>query len=143
MNENTPEPIEIHLAQFSPSAAPPRLRSTVLKSVHQQLAASRWERRLTCLAAALVLMGIGLNWSLGFHYGNSASSLPSDLVAKSKSIVDAAVAMAQATDVQTATSFARQWAALSGSPLNSQQSAAMEQEIQERAKHNRFGRKEG
>jgi hypothetical protein len=144
MNNDSLEPLEEQLAHSRQSKAPADLRAPVLGAVHRELAAQRWERRLGRSAAAILLLGIGLNWSLGWH-DPAALSRQKDVASAPdpQAIVEVAVAVGNATDAETGSRLAQQLAALSGVPLSPQQAAAMEQEIQRRVKGSSLSPKEG
>ncbi len=142
MNEESSEHLEQQLARIQPSGVPQELRATVMMAVHRQLIAQRWDRRLVRVAAALLVTGIALNWTVILRDGTGLHGQIGD-GQKPEAIVEVAVAVAQATDVQTATSFAQHLAALNGASLSPQQSAAMQQEIQRRVRSSALGRKEG
>jgi hypothetical protein len=131
MDSDRLEIIEKELARAV--IAPAELRGEVLRSVRRRLAGERWERQMGRLAVAVLLVGVGLNWSVGWGDGNwrptggSMAARPS-----SQSIVETAVAIGRATDVETGNEIARHLAALSGTLLSSDQAAAMDREIRQR-----------
>jgi hypothetical protein len=141
MNDDSFDSIEQQLARLQSPASPPSLRVPVLQAVHRELAAQRWDRRLFHLAAALLLIGIALNWSTGLPT-HSTTARHVDIAARTESIVDVALTIAEATDAQTGANFAQHLAALSGFSLSPQESAALRQEIQQRLKGNSSSRRE-
>ena len=126
--------IEQQLAAQPQSALPADLRAKVIGTVHRQLASQHWERRAIRFAAALLAVGIGLNWSANLGSPHRAPS-SAVLAARHDSVIEVAVAVAEATDAETGRGFARYSAALGGSPLSKQQAAEIEQEIERRLKN--------
>jgi len=116
------------------------LRTPVLAAMHRELTAQRRDRRLVRIAAALLVVGIGLNWTVDLHDGTRS---PRQLAISSNpaEIVEVAVAVAEATDAQTASHIAQQLAGVSA--LSVEETAALEQEIQRRVKNGAIRRKEG
>jgi hypothetical protein len=123
--------------------APADLRANVMRTVHRRLVGERWERRLGRLAVAVLLVGVGLNWSVGWG-DRTWQSAAGQIAARtsSQSIVEAAIAIGQSTDAETGSQIARHLAALSGTPLSSDQAAVIDREIRLRLKSARE-RKEG
>ena len=100
MSDESLKPLEQQLVSVQFTTAPPMLRNSVLAGVHRQLARERRDRWCTSGMAGLLLVGIGLNWTVDLHDGTAApaglsvASNPSD-------IVGVALAVAEATDAQT------------------------------------------
>ena len=130
MNDDDLEQLERRLAAaVSPTStmAPRQHRAAVLSAVQRELSASRWDRRLTRVAAAVVAVGVGLNVLTGLPAGHEAS----DAVARAERLappdfIQTAVAVAEATDGPTGRQYARQLALLSGVRLTVEQTAAID-----------------
>jgi hypothetical protein len=127
MDDLTFENFECQLADVSLPRIPSELRGAVLADVHRELTAARWDRRLARAAAVLLTVGVGMNVAMGLQFGDSSNA--SRQVAGGPSqdaLVHVAMTVAEATDAQTGSRFARQLAAMSGISLDSQQSAAID-----------------
>jgi hypothetical protein len=120
--------IERQLANVPLVGAPAELRGAVLTSVHRQLAAQRWDRRMGRAAVAALVVGVGLNAVVGWR-GSPPVANQIVVEAKPDAITQAAVAMAKLTDAETGGQFARHLAALAGTTLSRDQEAAIEHEI--------------
>jgi hypothetical protein len=127
MDTNNFEELEHRLAGQSMAPPPAALRSAVLTDVHRELAAARWDRHLARAAAVLLAVGVGMNLTVGLQSSGSSGAVRRIAGGPSRdSLVQVAVAVAEATDPETGSRFARQLAALSGMPLSSEQSAAID-----------------
>ena len=122
MNDDATDSLEQHILGALPSRLPAELRNIVLAKVSRQLTAAKWERRLGRTAAALIIVGIGLNWAATVRYSSPLRTNLSQSVA-SAAIVEMGVTMAQATDAETGSQWARHLAALSGRTLTDRQVA--------------------
>lgn len=116
--------IERQLASIPQGMAPSELRERVLAQVQRELRSSRWDRRLGRVAAVVLTTGVAINavMALGMSDGRH-------LVGKGtprNSLLQTAVAVARATDVQTGRQIAQQIAAWSGQALTEEQVAALE-----------------
>jgi hypothetical protein len=116
--------IERQLALLAPNEAPSMLREQVLADMRRELRASRWDRRLGRVATFVLLAGVGINamMALGMNDGRHLVHKP----ATRHSIVQTAVAIARATDVETGRQIAQQLAAWSGQVMTDEQVAAFE-----------------
>ncbi|HTQ39529.1 MAG TPA: hypothetical protein VMJ32_10900, partial [Pirellulales bacterium] len=92
----------------------------------------------------ILALGIGLNWTVSWHDRETPSD-HAEIASTTdpRTIVEVAVAIGNVTDAETGSQLARQLTALTGAPLNPQQAAALEQEVQRRVKGGFLGRKEG
>jgi hypothetical protein len=120
------EQIERQLASLEPGAAPRELRIAVLDGIRRELRAARWDRRLARIAAVLLVVGVGLNASIGLRSRNSRDAGRRIAATSSQSLLDTAVIVAEATDAATGRRFARQLAAMAGLELSSAESAAID-----------------
>jgi hypothetical protein len=136
------ELIERQLTSLPLVSAPASLRSAVLRDVHRNLKAQRWDRRLARAAAALLAVGIGLNVTAGWH-GEQRATNPPLAQSRPDVIARVAVLMAEATDAETGRQFARHLAALSGTTLTQQQEATIDREIRSRSPNAAAQRKDG
>ena len=82
------------------AAAPSELRGEVLGLVRRQLAAQRWDRRLGRAAAALLVVGVGLNAAISWRSGQPPTNQAATEL-KPNAITQAAIAVAEATDAET------------------------------------------
>jgi hypothetical protein len=116
--------LERQLTLLAPDEAPNALREQVLAEVRRELRASRWDRRLGRVATCVLLLGVGINavMALGMNDGRHLMRRP----ATQDSLVQTAVAVARATDVETGRQIARQLAAWSGQVMTDEQVAAFE-----------------
>lgn len=119
---------ESQLAAASPAGAPTELRRAVLNNVERELRASRWDRRLARAAVILLAFGIGLN---AYHVLSplDASMLRNRQIARvesSQTLIETAIAVAEATNADTGRLFARQWAAMSGRALTDHEIAEID-----------------
>jgi hypothetical protein len=128
MDDESLEQIERQLADAPWPGAPPKLRVAVLSDVERELRASRWDRRLGRAAAALVLLGAGLNVAAGIGSSASGDGFRQPLVHSSarQSLMETAVVLAEATDATTGRQLARQLAAMSGRELTADEAAAID-----------------
>lgn len=117
--------VEQKLENALASSVPPNLRDIVLRQVRRELAAARWDRRLGRAAAALLVVGIGLNALMAIGVGANRTNFSQrgrSLVA----LVETAAAVAEATDAETGRRFVRHMAALGGWALSEEQTAALD-----------------
>jgi hypothetical protein len=144
MNDDSQEQIEQHLARLHRSPPPIALRARTLKLVHRQLAGQLRERQLGRITIVILVLGIGLNWSVGWR-DRDWSTGRREIASRpnSDAIVQVAVAIGQATDAETGSRLAQHLAALSGVALSPQQTATIDQGIQRRVKPADTGRKDG
>jgi hypothetical protein len=132
MNETDDDALERQLFKVRMGSPPGELRGRVLAKVHDELSAGRWERRFARAAVILLAIGVGINAVVGLrvdrpHDGSQVAGGPSR-----ESLVDAAVAVAEATDPETGRQYARQLAALSGRSLTLDQASAIDEAIEHR-----------
>jgi hypothetical protein len=128
--------IEQQLAAELPARAPSPLRDAVLKEVRRELKSARWDRRLAKTAGTVLAVGIALNVAL--MVGGDDFSAPRS-TASSASLVKTAVAVARATDAQTARQLASQISAWNGHVMTSEQLATLDAAIAEELQKNRKG----
>jgi hypothetical protein len=142
MSDNNLEQIEQQLAGLRPAGAPRELRVAVLADVHRELRASRWDRRLARVAVVLVVVGVGLNAAFALP---KRAPAPQILAANptQESLVQVAIGVAEATDVQTARLVARRLASMAGQPLSGDDAAAIDIAVEQRASREAFVGKEG
>lgn len=131
MSDEWLEQLECQFAALPTSVLPVGMRAAVLADVERELRAARWDRRLGRAAAALLVIGVGLNFSAGWQLGGSVKGRHEN-VARAEvrpSLVDTAVIVAEATNAETARRFARQLAAMSGRELTADEAAAIDAAI--------------
>ena len=133
MNEPNEDALERQLALLPFASAPSELRSRVLVGVHDELRAAKWDRRLARAAVILLAVGVGINAIVGLQtdrpsVGSQVASGPSR-----ESLVDAAIAVAEATDPETGRQYARHLAAQLGRPLEPDQLNVIDDAIARRA----------
>jgi hypothetical protein len=133
MESESLEQIERQLAALQPSGAPRELRTAVLARVDRELRAGRWDRRLARAAVVLLVVGVGLNASVGLRSMNSRDTRQPITVTSAQSLVDTAVVVAEVTDAATGRRFARQMAAMAGVELTSAESAAIDAAVKQAA----------
>ena len=106
---------------------PSELRGAVLRDMERELRAARWDRRLGRVAVLLLVVGVGLNASLSLHVSTSPRPRPGQMAVDGArdSLIETAIVVAEATDVETGRRFARQLAAMSGRELTDQELAAI------------------
>lgn len=116
--------VERQLALLSPGAVPNKLREEVLAGMRRELRASRWDRRLGRVATFVLLIGVGMNavMALGMSDGRHLMGKETSR----NSLLQTAVAVALATDVETGRQVAQQLAAWSGQVMTDEQVAAFE-----------------
>lgn len=131
MQEFNDDMLEQKLAEMPTATAPPELRNRVLAGVHDELRVAKWERRLARAAVVLLAVGIGLNASVGLQ-GNRPLNAQIAVDRSRESLVNAAVAVAEATDPETGRQYARHLAAQSGRPLTPDQVNAIDKAIERR-----------
>lgn len=136
MNDPTTE-IERRLAARPPTHAPDELRGAVLRDLRRELRAARWDRRLARTAATLLVAGVALNSSLLLRSERDfAATRP---VATHESLLQTAVAVARATDIQTARQIVNQISAFSGRILTAEQLDRLDAAIAEKLAMDRKG----
>jgi hypothetical protein len=120
--------LAVELAAVRPADAPAELRGAVLGSVHRELRAARWDRRLARVAAILLAVGIGLNAYQVVAPMRAAvpHSRPVARVESSEKLIQTAIVVAEATNADTGRLFARQWAAMSGRALTERELDAID-----------------
>ena len=125
------QPVEDQLARWRQDGAPPELRTVVLRQVRRELRAACWDRRLARVAAVLLIVGVGINVAIVWQHpgpaGGHVATRPT-----LQAIGELAATVAEATDVETATLFARQMASLRGWPARGEEATIIEREIQRR-----------
>jgi hypothetical protein len=135
MKDDGVEELAERLAGVKLDGPPNELRSAVLAGVHRELAAARWDRRFARAAAVLLAIGVGMNLAIGLQSGGVMSSNRQVAGGPSReSLVQVAVTVAEATDAETGSRFARQMAAMSGMSLDSEQSAAIDAAVKRHAR---------
>jgi hypothetical protein len=112
--------LERQLDAALPPALPVELREAILGRVHGQLNAAKWDRRLGRTAIALIVLGVGLNALAGMRFSSPIDTNSNQAIA-TDTILDLGATVAQATDAETGSRWARQLAALSGRTLTDQQ----------------------
>jgi hypothetical protein len=127
MNDDLLAELEQQLSQVNPAGAPAQLRAAVLSDVSGELRAARWDRRLARAAVVLLVVGVGLNAALVWQGGSATESHRPQLAhqAAEDSLIQTAIAVAEATNTETAQTFARQLAALRGRELTDQEIATI------------------
>jgi hypothetical protein len=99
----------------------------VLREVHRELRAGRWDRRLARTAAVLLIVGLGMNVALVVR--NNEDRSRASQIARSptrQSLVDTAVVVAEATNARTGSRYTRQLAAMIGKDLSVDDAAAID-----------------
>lgn len=143
MNGESFEQIEVQIASLQLNGAPSGLRAAMLADVQRELRAARWDRRLARAAAVLLVVGVGLNLAIALRTAESGRSQQARMVPSGsrQSLVDTAVVVAEATDLATASRFARQLAAMSGRELTADEAAAIEAAVRRLAPRSTLGNK--
>lgn len=128
MDQEWLDELERQLSATSPPGAPRELRRAVLADVERELRAARWDRRLARAAAILLVVGVGLNAALVWQGGSTLEQHQQQLARQpaSDSLVETAIVVAEATNTETAQTFARQLAALRGRELTDQEIASID-----------------
>lgn len=126
MNDDSLSELEQQLSLNLLGAAPSELRLAVLADVRRELAASRWDRRLARAAAALVVVGAGLNIAIGVNASSGLNPAHMTSPPSQQSLVQTAVAVARATDAETGRRIARQMAAWGGRTMTHEQLTALD-----------------
>ena len=121
---------------------PAELRGAVLRDVQRELRSARSDRRLARTAAALLVVGVGLN-AAALLPGHSPSPQVFAVAPTQESFVQVAISVAEATDNQTGRQVARRLATMSGRPLSGEDAAAVDAAIEGRSGHGILNRKEG
>lgn len=144
MNDESFGDIERQLTSAPSLPAPTELRADVLRDVHRELAAARWDRRFARAAAVLLAVGVGMNLAMGLQSSGSRSAIRQVAGGPSRdSLVQVAMTVAEATDAETGSRFARQLAAMSGMSLSSEQSAAIDAAVKVHARPAAVNGKDG
>lgn len=119
---------ERELAAAQRFRAPDGLRGAVLSSVERELRAARWDRRFARAAAVLLIVGVGWNASLVLLAPSSNKSQINQIAhnESQQSLVNTAIVVAEATNIEFGRTFARQMAALSGRELTDGEIAAID-----------------
>lgn len=130
MQQPNDDHLERQLAELPGGSAPADLRNRVLAGVHGELQVAKWERRLARVAVNLLAIGIGLNVAVGLLGDRSTVGTHIASSRSQESLVNAAVAVAEATDPETGRQFARQLAAQSGRSLTPDQISAIDEAIE-------------
>jgi hypothetical protein len=128
MSDEFIEAVERQLAAARAKGAPTELRGAVLRGVHLELAATRWDRLLARAAAVLLAVGVGLNAAAGMQSLGSGGAKPSRVaqLESRESLLETAVVVAEATNAATGSLYARQLAAMSGQELTADEAAAID-----------------
>lgn len=127
MNDDSLAELEQQLAQAHAAGAPAQLRVAVLDDVSHELRAARWDRRLARAAVVLLTVGVGLNAALVAQREHVPNPHRQHFAQRpaTNSLVETAIAVAEATNTETAQTFARQLAALRGRELTDQEIATI------------------
>jgi len=127
MNDDSLAELEQQLAQAHAAGAPSQLRAAVLSDVSNELRAARWDRRLARAAVILLTVGVVLNAALVWQGSSATQQHPTQLAHQpaKDSLIQTAIAVAEATNTETAQTFARQLAALRGRELTDQEIASI------------------
>jgi hypothetical protein len=127
-HDETFDEFESQLAAVRPPRAPTELRSVVLLDVERELHAVRWDRRLARAAVVLLVIGVGLNAYQVLAPTKAAASDNRQVVRadSSRSLIETAIVVAEATNADTGRLFARQWAAMSGRALSERELDAID-----------------
>lgn len=127
MNDESFAELEQQLAQAHAAVAPSKLRTAVLSDVANELRAASWDRRLARAAVLLLVVGVGLNAALIWQGGSELEKRHPQLAHQpaEDSLIQTAIAVAEATNTETAQTFARQLAALRGRELTDQEIATI------------------
>jgi hypothetical protein len=137
MSDEHLEQVERQIASMPTIGSPTELRDKVLARMNWEFRAARWDRRLARTAVVLLVVGVGMNLAMGLRPNDSPSGrVASHRPAEARqSLVETAVAVAQATDASTALQFARQLAAMTGRELTPDESAAIDAALQRNSPH--------
>ena len=137
MSDESLEQVERQIASMRVVGSPIELRGAVLGNVRRELRAARWDRRMASAAAVLLVLGIGLNAAIGQSDGSGGGKTPRARRSETRpSLVDTAIAVAQATDAPTGQQVARQLAAMTGRELTADEAAAIEAAVRRPASRN-------
>jgi hypothetical protein len=134
--------IEQQIRSVRPLGSPVELRSAVLAGVQQELRSAQWDRRLVRAAAFLLVVGVGMNAAFLLPK-RAASPQLSAGKPKQDSLVQVAISVAEATDLQTGQRVAHRLAAMAGRRLSIGELAAMDAAIERRTSHGALVDKEG
>lgn len=134
MDDDSLAQVEAQLASLPTSGPPAALRTAVLTDVQRELRAACWDRRLACLAAALLVAGVGMNMAIALRpEWNSHRFANHGRPEAASSFVDTAIAVAEATDGATARNFTRQLATMAGYSLTADELEAIDAAVGNRA----------
>ena len=128
MNESELEQLESRLTGITFPQAPALLRERVVRDVHRELRAARWDRRLGRLAASLLVVGVGLNLA-ALRPGSPSVSHQRSARQTPARIAELATDIANLTDAETGRRYALHLAALSGWSSQDPRGMALESEI--------------
>jgi hypothetical protein len=145
MNDEELDNLERQLASLHLPIAPLELRGFILADARHELQAARWDRRLARAAAVLLVVGVGLNLSIGLP-STSGTTVQERPVARSgaqQALLDTAIVVAEATDAATGGRFARQFAAMSGRALTDVEAAEIDAAIKRASTHGSINGNEG
>jgi hypothetical protein len=135
--------VEAQLARLQPRVEVDGLRDATLGRVQRELRSSRWDRRLGRVVMVLLVVGIGMHVATI----NKHPALPTGgrLTARpaTESTAELAITMADATDITTASIYARHLAALHCFPIDGHQANAIRHEVDRRLSSVVSGGKEG
>lgn len=131
MDDELIDPVEEQLRVLPMGEAPKGLRDVTLATVRRQLAAARWERRIARTTVLLLLLGVALNVRFDTDQEHR-SEVDVALKSMPENIIEVGVTVAEATDPETGSRFAKRIANLVGSQMTRQQVIALEQAIQNR-----------
>jgi hypothetical protein len=142
MNEETIEQIEQQIRGLRPLESPAELRAAVLADVRQELGSARWDRRLARAAAILLVVGVGMNAAFLLPERGASPQLGA-VKPKQDSLVQVAISVAEATDLQTGQRVAHRLATMAGRRLSIGELAAMDAAIERKTSHGTLVDKEG
>ena len=127
MSDESLEQVECHIASMCVIGSPIELRAAVLSNVRRELRAACWDRRMARAATVLFALGIGLNAAIGQPDGSGSGNVLRARPSETQlSLVDTAIAVAQATDGPTGEQVVRQLAAMTGRELTADEAVAIE-----------------
>ncbi len=137
MEKDSLEIIESKLAKLPLPSVPFELRQAVLSHVHRELATARWDRRFGRATIMLLVLGVGMNASVGLPWPPPATRQQNQLVhdRSRESLVETAVNVAEATDASTASRFARHLAEVAGWTLTDDELLTIDAAIQRKSVH--------
>lgn len=127
MSDESVEQVGCHIASMRLVGSPIELRAAVLGNIRRELRAACWDRRMARAATVLLGLGIGLNAAIGQPAGSGSGNVPRARRSEPQlSLVDTAIAVAQATDGPTGEQVVRQLAAMTGRELTVEEVVAIE-----------------